>query len=187
MRILVYSQRARRAKRHRRALRPYAQRWRTVPAAPTRGTAARMYATTRLLSGLRRRHRAVQHSGRAGNLKMGLAEGFLQLSHLWSPLTEHEQRSRTLSKVFSFVSCAPFDRPTPTLRAPARCSSCSPSNTDHKPALQPLSDRAARFLGAGARSSCRVGHPRGARAPQRSTCKPKRCCCCDHDHGFFTS
>jgi hypothetical protein len=86
MRILVYCQRARRAKRHRGALRPDAQRWRTVPAAPTRGTAAEMYAPARLLSGLRRRHRAVQHSGRAGNLKMGLAEGSLLsvLSSLWS-------------------------------------------------------------------------------------------------------
>ena len=51
---------------------PYAQRWRTALVAPTLAAAAGMTAVVRLLSGVRRALRALHHSGRAGNLKMGL-------------------------------------------------------------------------------------------------------------------
>jgi len=104
MRILVYSQRARRTKRHRGALRSDAQRWRTVPAAPTRGTAAEMYAPTRFLSGLRWRHRAVQHSGRAGNLKWASPRLFSLFSQLRATHRSWSARSKIVEKVLVYVS-----------------------------------------------------------------------------------
>ena len=128
---------------------PFSPRWRTAPGAPTLGTAAGMPGLVRLPDGVRRGHRAVHHSVRAGNLKMGLARPSLSSSS-----TIDRQLDRLDARLRHFISptavWAPCRLPAAAHRAPPRRPPCSPLAPDHVSVARPCYDRPVPFLVAGA-------------------------------------